>query len=237
MSKSFGAGRALRLLLIVLAVVAGIGLIFWLGESQDRPEQPSPLSGEITAIDHVKGPENAAVTLVEYSDLQCPACANFHPLMEAIVAQYPEDVRFVYRHFPLMTIHPRAFEGAQAAEAAHQQGKFFEMVDLLFTRQTEWSTLRAPYQKFEEYAKELNLDTAKFYEDYRSGETAARIRADIDSGNQARISSTPTFFINGQPLPEDVRNFDGFVKLIEQKIAEAKTAQQSTATPTDAETK
>lgn len=232
MSKLSRLARPLRLILIAVAIVAGLGFVLWLGEGQDRTPQPSALSNEVSAVDHVRGPESAVVTLVEYSDLQCPACANFHPLVEALVQEYPNDLRFVYRHFPLVSIHPNAFPGAQAAEAASLQGKFFEMSDILFTRQDDWTKLSNPYSKFEEYALELNLDKQKFYTDYRSGEVNARIKADMNSGNAAGIRSTPTFFIDGQPLPEDVKSYDGFVKLIKSKVdaAKAKTTADATAT-------
>jgi protein-disulfide isomerase len=112
--------------------VALLGLFLYWGDLQNRPSQPSPVSNEISSMDHALGPETARLTILEYSDFQCPACASYAPVMTQVLAKYPEDVRLVYRNFPLNQIHPNAYEAALAAEAAGKQGKFWDMHDLLF---------------------------------------------------------------------------------------------------------
>ncbi|MBP9828290.1 DsbA family protein [Patescibacteria group bacterium] len=209
-------GRIARIGAAVLGVVIAIGGLIYLAERNDV-DQPSPLSGEVTAADHVIGNENASVTIFEYADFQCPACASYHPVIKQVLAQYPEDVRVVFRHFPLRTIHPNAEGASRAAEAAGNQGKFFEMHDLLFNNQTRWSNLPNPTSTFEEYALSLGLDMDKYQADFSSGEVRARVQADVESGIRANVTGTPTFFINGTPI-NSPRGLDGFITEIEKAL-------------------
>ena len=104
----------------------------------------------------------------------------------------------MYRHFPLRQIHPNADAAAQAAEAAGRQGKFWEMADLIFTGQKDWSASDDAKEKFEQYAQQLGLDLTKFKEDGDSSEIKQKIQQDLDSANAMNLSGTPTFFLNGQ---------------------------------------
>jgi len=104
----------------------------------------------------------------------------------------------VYRHYPLRSIHPNAQAAAEAAEAANKQGKFWEMHDVLFNTQSDWSTLRDPKSKFEEYARSLGLNVDQFKADRDSKETSSKIDADYLSGTQSGVQGTPTFFLDGK---------------------------------------
>ncbi|MEL6803436.1 MAG: thioredoxin domain-containing protein, partial [Bacteroidota bacterium] len=110
----------------------------------------------------VVGNPEASVVLTEYSDFQCPACRQFFPVVKDILAEYGEQIRFEYKHFPLISIHPFAVPAARAAEAAGQQGKFFEMHDILFEEQPNWSRSSAPEAFFLQYAEQLELDIDMF---------------------------------------------------------------------------
>ena len=175
----------------------------------------------------MKGAENAKVTLVEYSDFQCPACAAFFPYVEGILSAYPDDVRLVYRHFPLTSIHANAEEGAWASEAASKQGKFWEMYTLLFDRQKDWSNLAAPSEMFMAYADLLGLNKEQFKADYESAETRARVQTDVNSANRAGINSTPTFYLNGVAL-DNLRNGQDLADRVSDAINAANAGTNTT---------
>ncbi|MEK9156750.1 MAG: thioredoxin domain-containing protein [Patescibacteria group bacterium] len=161
------------------------------------------LSGSVPAvseIDHVRGGASAPVTLIEYSDFQCPACSAFEPLLQSVLATYGDNLQVVYRHFPLYTIHANAEEAAYASEAAAQQGKFWEMHDLLFDRQADWESLADTTDMFVAYAELLELDVEQFTSDITSDAVRDRVKIDVNSANAAGISATPTFYLNGTAL-------------------------------------
>ncbi len=209
----------LRLFGIAAVIIAVIGGLIWIGETQDgSTPQPSPISGEVTEVDHVKGPETARLTLIEYADFQCPTCAAYAPVLEQLVAAYPEDLRIVYRYFPLQSIHPNATIASQAAEAADMQGKFWEFHDLLFANQDDWSRLANPRDTFAAYAQELGLDVEKFKTDMDDKAAKNRVSADYRSGTMAGVGGTPTFYLNGEALEENPRGFDAFKAVLDAKL-------------------
>jgi protein-disulfide isomerase len=142
--------------------------------------------------DHVLGPEDAAVTLVEYGDYQCGFCGQAHEVLKAVLDEL-EGVRYVFRHFPLTQAHPAAELAAQAAEAAGAQGRFWQMHDALFENQAalEPEDLLA-------YATSLGLDRRRFAADLERGVHAARVRDDFRSGLRSGVNGTPSFFIDGE---------------------------------------
>ena len=143
--------------------------------------------------DHVRGPADAPVTLVEYADFECPFCGQAEGVVRELLADYGDDLRYVWRHLPLTDVHPHAQLAAEAAEAAAKQGKFWEMHDQLLDHQgqlTAKDVLR--------YSAEIGLDTAKFTKDMRGRAGAAKIASDVDSADLSAVSGTPTFFINGR---------------------------------------
>ena len=142
--------------------------------------------------DHIRGPADAPVTLVEYGDFECPYCGRAEDVIRELLADFG-DVRYVWRHLPLTDVHPRAQIAAEAAEAAADQGAFWEMHDLLFQHQDALKP-----SDLERYARELGLDTQRFSDELRSHEHAARIADDVDSADLSGVSGTPTFFVNGR---------------------------------------
>jgi Na+/H+ antiporter NhaA len=141
--------------------------------------------------DHVRGPDEAPVTLVEYGDFQCPYCGRAEPVVRELLADFG-DVRYVWRHLPLTDVHPGAQLAAEASEAAAAQGRFWEMHDLLLAHQ---DALRPP--DLSRYAGELGLDVERFSEELRRHVWAGRVAEDVDSADLSAVSGTPTFFVNG----------------------------------------
>jgi protein-disulfide isomerase len=142
--------------------------------------------------DHVSGPADAPVTLVEYGDFECPYCGQAEPVVRELLRDFG-DVRYVWRHLPLNDVHPRAQLAAEAAEAAAGQGAFWEMHDLLLGNQ---GALRLP--DLIGYAEQLGLDIERFTNALRAHAGAARVAEDVDSADLSGVSGTPTFFINGR---------------------------------------
>jgi Na+/H+ antiporter NhaA/predicted DsbA family dithiol-disulfide isomerase len=142
--------------------------------------------------DHVRGPINAPVTVVEYGDFECPYCGQAEPVVRELLRDFG-DVRYVWRHLPLNDVHPRAQLAAEAAEAAADQGAFWEMHDLLLGNQ---GALRLP--DLIGYAEQLGLDIERFTNALRAHAGAARVAEDVDSADLSGVSGTPTFFINGR---------------------------------------
>ena len=146
--------------------------------------------------DPIRGDANAPVTIVEFTDFQCPSCAAMHPILDEVLKSYGNKVRLVVRDFPL-AMHANARKAAEAAAAAHAQGRFFEYTDLLFKRQ---NALDVPSLK--KYASEIGLNRARFDAELDSGKYAAEVKHDIDDGEIYGIDSTPAIFVNGVALRE-----------------------------------
>lgn len=150
------------------------------------------LSSPVTGRDHAQGPPDAAVTLVEYGDYECPHCGRAYPIVKEIQKRLGSRLRFVFRNFPLKEIHPHAEHAAEAAEAAAVQGKFWEMHDTIFEHQRALDD-----RHLVEFAVELALDEARLQRELASHMHAARVREDFLSGIRSGVNGTPTFFING----------------------------------------
>ncbi|MDX1931794.1 MAG: thioredoxin domain-containing protein [Capsulimonadales bacterium] len=144
------------------------------------------------ARDHIAGPETAPVTLVEYGDYECPYCGRAYPIVKRLQEAMGDQLRFVFRNFPLSEMHPHAAHAAAAAEAAAAQGKFWEMHDLLYEHQRSLSDAN-----IERIAVALGLDEKKLIEEVRDGAYATRIEEDFMGGVRSGVNGTPTFFING----------------------------------------
>ena len=158
-----------------------------------------------------KGPADAKVTIVEFSDYQCPFCSQAEPLMDQVMAAYPKDVKRVYKQFPLTSIHPNAMPASKAAVAAGKQGKFWEMHAKLFGNQRELSP-----ENYKKWAEELKLDVAKFEKDMASPEVQAMIDKDMQDAKAADVTGTPTIFVNGKRLQQ--RSMDGFKAAIDPSL-------------------
>jgi protein-disulfide isomerase len=142
--------------------------------------------------DHIQGPIDASIALVEYGDYECPFCGQAYPIIKAIKERLGEKLCFVYRNFPLINSHPHALHAAEAAEAAGAQGKFWEMHDLLFENQEALDD-----QDIVEYASALGLDARRLLDEVLTGVHTARVREDFRSGARGGVNGTPTLFING----------------------------------------
>jgi protein-disulfide isomerase len=142
--------------------------------------------------DHVRGPRAAPVTLVEYGDYECPYCGQAYYVVKDLEQRAGNLMRFVFRNFPLTTVHPHAERAAEAAEAAGAQGKFWEMHDLLFENRQALED-----ENLMEYATRIGLEIPRFVRDMREGRYLNRIREDFLSGARSGVNGTPTFFING----------------------------------------
>ncbi len=180
-----------------------IGAMVMVFSRQAAPQELDPqlVAGEARLV---KGAtQSAQVTVVEFSDFQCPACRAIEPLVSQVAATYPDKVRVIYRHYPLVNIHQNALLAAQASEVAAESGKFWEMHDLLFDRQSTWSQLKTEAEakdQFAAYAEELGIDKATFLEKIDSEAIKQRVATDVATGNQIKIQATPTLFVNGRQL-------------------------------------
>jgi protein-disulfide isomerase len=143
--------------------------------------------------DHALGTADAPVTLVEYGDFECPFCGRAYPELKRVLRQLGPKVRFVFRHFPLSDAHPHAQHAAEVAEAAAAQGKFWEMHDLLYQRQSALAD-----EDLVAYAQQLGLDADRVRRELATHVHAARVREDLSSGERSGVSGTPRFFINGR---------------------------------------
>ena len=159
----------------------------------DVSSDPSPrLAVPVNDKDHAQGPPDAPVTLVEYGDYECPYCGNAYPIIKRIQSEMGDRLRFVFRNFPLNTVHAHAGVAAQAAEAAAAQGKFWEMHDLLYEHQHDLADA-----DMVRYALKIGLEVYRFESDL-SGETfSRRVSEDFRGGVRSGVNGTPTFFING----------------------------------------
>lgn len=179
----------------------------------------------------IKGNPEASVTLTEYSDFQCPACGQFYPVLKALTEQYGDSLAFEYKHFPLVSIHPFALPAAKAAEAAGQQGKFFEMHDKLFENQNAWSQSAAPQVYFNQYAQELGLDMDLFKRHMRAPMIDEHVRAQFAEAQELGLTSTPSFFLNGERL--EFETFEEFMGAIEAALGVTPDTSTSTASTTE----
>ena len=176
-----------------------------------RPaEDPNKVHDITVGNSAAKGPENAKVTIVEWSDFQCPFCARAVPLIDQIMEAYPTDVRFVYKNYPL-PFHKQAMPAAKAAVAAGKQGKFFEMHDKLFENYNALSD-----DKYEAWAKELGLDVEKFKTDMASPEVQAQVVEEMKEAGKVGVRGTPTFFINGKKPAG--RSFELYKSIIDEEL-------------------
>ena len=157
---------------------------------------------------HIKGGATATVTLTEYSDFQCPACGAFQPTVNEVLAQYGDQIKFEYKHYPLVQIHPFAEPAARAAEAAGQQGKFFEYADMLFANQKDWTKSTNPSGLFTKYATDLGLDLKLFTKHQKSSVLQANIKANMLEARGLGLTGTPSFYLNGTKL--EVSSYDDF---------------------------
>ncbi|MBW2268647.1 MAG: thioredoxin domain-containing protein [Deltaproteobacteria bacterium] len=180
-----------------------------------RPGRPDPAKRYSVKIGDAprRGAKNAKVSIVEFSDFQCPYCSRVRPTLDQIEKEYGAQVVIAFKHLPL-SMHPKAPAAHAAAEAAHRQGKFWEMHDLIFANQREMSPA-----KYEEYAKQIGLDVARFKKDVASGAVKKRVEADAAQAASLGITGTPAFLVNGRYL-SGAQPFPAFKRLIDAELGE-----------------
>ncbi len=175
---------------------------------------PEPLKQIISADDDpATGPANAPVTVVMFSDFQCPACSATHPVLKKALAEYPGKIRFIVRDFPLVTLHKNAFRAALAANAANAQGKFFEYTELLYTHQDTLDDA-----SLAKYAADIGLNVKQFGLDLSLEKTSAEVKKDMADGNAYGITGTPTIFVNGVAVRK--LSVQGFRDAIENALGQ-----------------
>lgn len=202
-----------RFWLILTAVIAVLIGIFVLTGGKDNGTQTN-FGGDATQVqedDHIVNPQASRdVVLIEYGDFECPGCGALYPVLKQVEAEFADSVTFIFRHFPLTTIHQNAFAAHRAAEAAGRQGKFFAMHDLLYENQEVWNgpssadpagvSIEAATSTFEQFASQLELDIDQFRADFASEDVAGFINRQVDSGQQLRLTSTPSLLLNGETI-------------------------------------
>jgi protein-disulfide isomerase len=200
-------------------VVAGAVALFVAQPTPATPGEPVDASSLIRENSHMTGSKDATVTIVEFGDYECPACAQTEPLMEQLRTEYQNNpqVNFVFRHYPLAQ-HKKALAAAEVAEAAGEQGKYWEMHHLLYQHQGRWVGNGDHQALFIGFAQELGLDVAAFQESTSKQKYAEIIRADAADGDKLGVRATPTFFINGEKLEGVPSSYEKFKQLVEEKL-------------------
>jgi protein-disulfide isomerase len=185
-------------------------------QARPQPKRPSPTDTYKVPLgeSHTKGSDEALVTIVEWSDFQCPYCSRVGPTLEQLEKDYGDKVRVAFKHNPL-GFHNRALPAALAAEAAGRQGKFWEMHDKLFANQKELTD-----ENFTAWAKDLGLDVGQFSKDLADPKLEAKIKNDQRIGAPIGVTGTPAFFINGRFL-SGAQPVDNFKKIVDEELAKA----------------
>jgi protein-disulfide isomerase len=228
------------IILIVLAGAVGITLTLWRrGSSNSDANTPyaptsSPAQTSNTATSTPPAANAAGlakpnvkvsspVVLEEYGDYQCPPCGQLYPELKKIEAEYGDQLRIVFHHFPLAKMHKNALAAARAAEAARNQNKFWEMHDRLYLNQKAWAEVDDPLPIFISFARALKLNVEQFTRDMQSSEVEQRIEADVQKGTALGVTGTPTVFIDTHMLKYEATNPEGLRRginiMLEKKAA------------------
>lgn len=206
------------IIVLLGGAVYGIAALIANAPAPATSDDATSLLKVVDGVDHVKGLATSSVTLIEYSDFQCPACGTYYPFIKRLMDEYGDRITFAYRHFPLPQ-HQHAKLAAYMAGAAGVQGKFWEMHDKLFDNQSKWTPLGNTRDEFFQYAKELGLDMVRFESDVDSSFVKDKVNLDLQSAITLGVNSTPTFFLSGLKL-QSPRNYDEFKLYIDNAIAE-----------------
>lgn len=207
--------RFIGIILAIVVIFAGF-LVF----SSNKSEAPSSGNKKAELSNHVRGNLNAKVTLVEYGDFQCPFCQQYEPTLKQVFETNKDKVKFQFRNFPLMSLHQNAFAASRAAEAAHLQGKFWEMHDALYETSNwqVWTSAQSPNTFFNQYAKQIGLNEAQFKNDFASKKVNDIVNADLKEAERLGLTGTPSFFINGKQVQIN-NDVAAFQKVIDAELA------------------
>lgn len=238
----------LPLAIIGLVLIAVLGGGWWLYSNAKTPsgkkDNANKTTPNKTPIDSVEnynkvnntfpgaqpanmlGSPSATVLVEEFADYQCPTCATVHGKMKEINKLYSGRIKFIYRSFPLTQLHKNAYDAALAAEAAGQQGKYWAMQDQLFTNQQAWSNSSEARKIFDDYAKEIGLDVAKFQTDLVALGTKTRVDNDLQRGRALNIQGTPTIYVNGREIPIEQMEVNTLRQIIDAELQKTNSQAQ-----------
>jgi protein-disulfide isomerase len=208
--------------IVAILIIGAVGAIVF----ANRAEAPQGTADKdrlavVQEGDHVRGKADSSVVLIEYGDIECPSCALYDPVAEALVASHGDKVAFVFRHFPITNKHPYAMIAARAAEAGGKQNKFFELTHLMYQRQQQWSAVASqtdPTNTFVTYAQELGLDADKFRAAMADPSTLDYVNRQRDEASVFDVTGTPTLILNGEKV--EVRSLEQIQSLLDQKLQE-----------------
>lgn len=212
------------IVIAILVVIGGVLLAIYANPKPAEPGAPVDQQSLIRETSRMTKKATAKVNIVEFGDYQCPGCAAANPIVKQVVEKYKdnENVNFVFRNFPLESIHPNARISAEAAEAAGTQGKFWEMHDILYEKQAEWGVQPDPSTMFADYASTLGINVDQFKTSVSQRMAKEVIQADINDANKLGITGTPTFYINAvlfAPNAGRIPTFEDFTKKIDEELA------------------
>lgn len=203
--------KLLTAVLVAVVVIAS----FWLGTVWDnKAPGAKPVGVSKAGADPSIGPDDAKVKITTYSDFQCPYCSRVVPTLKQIEEEYGDKVQITFRNYPL-SFHQYAQKAAEAGECANVQGKFWEMHDMMFSKQ---NALRI--EDLKSYAGQLGLDQAEFDSCLDNGEMAAEVTKDFNAGTSAGVQGTPAFFVNSE-FVSGAQPFDKFKEIIDKQLAES----------------
>ncbi len=217
--KKFTQTMEGKFTLVLLTFIIVLFGYYFISTATDKSNDPVNI--EINANDHVRGSVNGKVTIVEFGDFQCPACGAYDPIVREAIEKNKNDVKFVFKNFPLTQIHRNALIASKAVESAGLQGKYWEMHDLLYDKQEEWSNSMNAKDVLANYAKTLSLDVNKFVTDLENKSIEENIFNEYKEGIKLGVQGTPTFFLNGRKI-DNPRNVEDFDKLIKEELAKTK---------------
>jgi len=206
----------------ILIVVFSVGTAFFAGHSLVRsPLETTAVLEHPAANDgdrHYRGGDNASVTLLEYGDYGCPPCFTYNTILNEVLQRYGDKVRLEFRHFPMTMTHPNAVKAALAAEAAGEQGRYWEMHDLLLSSQKQWARVDNAEQEFAKLATSIGLDANRLVQTLEKPELRERVTADMAAGRKLNIQAVPTFFLNGRRIELPPSTAVGFFALIDAEL-------------------
>jgi len=204
---------------VIAVLIGGLWLLINAANAPLTPPPPAEIQNvpSVSKTDLIRGNPNAKVTLIEYADFQCPACAVMHVTIKQLQGDFKDNLRLVYRFFPLTNIHQNSLISAQAVYAAGLQGKLWEMFDMVYENQEGWSDSTQAKSIFVDYAKKLGLNSSKFNSDIDSDSTKKFITDEQSQGLDLGINATPTIFMNGKEI-QNPTTYEDFKKLIQNEI-------------------
>ncbi len=185
---------------------------------------------------HILGSQTSPVIVEEFADYQCPTCSVKYPVLKQIASIYNNRIKFIFRNFPLVQMHPKAYDAAVAAEAAGLQNKFWDMQNLLFTKQAEWSASTDHRKLFTDYAQQIGLDMPKFQSDIVGLPAKQRVDSDLQRAQGLRVNSTPSVYVNGLLVPFEQMTVEGLRQIVDAELQRTGNSQNQPKTENSTET-